>query len=418
MQEGGLLGAYRVLDLTDEKGMFCGRILADLGADVVKVEPPEGDRARRSGPFVTEPGVPIPDTERSLLWAFLNAGKRSITLNLDVPSGRALFRDLLCQVDILVESFGPGRMAELGFDDSVLRAIHPELIHTAVTPFGQTGPYAKFKATDLVIAAMAGQMNVLGDPDRAPVRISFPQAYAIAGAWAAVGTLIALHHRMQRGQGQFVDVSAQQAVLWVLQDVHLFWDLTGTNVRRSGPKRRRPDSGVSFPWVWRCRDGYLCFAIIGGSFGAKSLRALVEWMEETGVADDCLRAIDWMAFDWRTVSQTELDPIVERFSRFFEMLTTRDLLEQALRRRIMLYPVMTAENIVEDPQLKARGFWQQIELPSVGHKRFPGTPFKLSDGVVRVRGRAPRVGEHNGVIYGGLGLKDSDLSVLRECGAI
>lgn len=414
----GLLGAYRVLDLTDETGLFCGRILADLGADVVKVEPPGDDGARRRGPFIGEPGSPVPDRERSLLWAFLNAGKRSVTLNLDVPSGQALFRALLRQTDILIESFPPGRIAELGLDYPALRAINPGLVHTAISPFGQTGPYSGFTATDLVIEAMAGHMYVLGDSDRPPVRISFPQAYAIAGAWAAVGTLIALHHRARTGQGQFVDCSAQQAVLWVLQDVHLFWDLTRSNVRRSGPNRRRPDTGVSFPWVWPCRDGYLCFAVIGGPFGARSLHALVEWMDEAGAADDFIRAVDWTAFDWRTVSQEEFDPIVERLARFFAMWNTRELFEQAVKRRIMLYPVFTAEQIVDDPQLKAREFWQRIDHPGMGHLVMPGVPFKVSDGVVRIRGRAPQVGEHNEEIYAGIGLKAADLAVLRESGAI
>ncbi|MFI5377400.1 MAG: CaiB/BaiF CoA transferase family protein [Candidatus Rokuibacteriota bacterium] len=413
----GFLAGCRVLDLTGHAGAFCARLLADLGADVIKIEPPAGDPGRRLGPF--RDGAPgAPDAERSLTWTFLNTAKRGVTLNLGVPSGRALLRRLAARADVLVESFPPGSMEGMGLGYSTLVGDNPRLVYTAITPFGQTGPYAQFKAPDLVLEAMAGHVYVLGDPDRPPVRISFPQSHAVAGAQAAVGTLIAYYHRLRTGRGQFVDVSGQQAVIWVLQDVHLFWDLTRSNVRRSGANRRRPDTGVMFPFVWQCRDGHLCFAIIGGCFGARSLRALTDWMEEADASDDYLRGIDWMRFDWRVVSQADLDPIVARFSAFFRRFSMQELMEQAVKRRIMLYPAFTSREILEDPQLRARGFWRTVDDPWSGTMTFPGPPFRLDGRMVALRTPAPALGQHNAEVYGELELGAEELAALRGSGAV
>jgi benzylsuccinate CoA-transferase BbsE subunit len=412
-----LLAGCRVLDLTDQPGAFCARMLADLGADVIKLEPPAGDRGRRAAPFI-ERADAAPEAERSLMWMFLNAGKRGITLNLEAVSGRELLRRLVKDADILVESFAPGTMERLGLGYDALARENPRLVHTAITPFGQSGPYAQFKAPDLVLEAMAGHVYVLGDPDRPPVRISFPQSHAVTGAQAAVGTLLAYYHATQTGRGQFVDVSGQQAVIWVLQDVHLFWDLTRSNVRRSGANRRRPDTGVTFPFVWPCRDGHLCFAIIGGTFGARSLRALTDWMEESGATDEYLRGIDWMTFDWRVVTQENLDPIVERFSTFFRRFSMQELMEQAVKRRIMLYPAFTAREIMDDPQLAARGFWRSLEHRFAGAMRFPGSPITLDGQLIPLRGAAPTLGQHNAEVYRAIGVDTATLSVLRGTGAV
>jgi crotonobetainyl-CoA:carnitine CoA-transferase CaiB-like acyl-CoA transferase len=193
----------RVLDLSNELGFLCGKILGDLGADVIKVEPPGGDPSRNIGPFYKD----IPHPEKSLYWFAYNNNKRGITLNIETNDGRELFKRLIKTADIVVESFAPGYMDGLGLGYSVLSQMTDEkIIMTSITPFGQDGPYRNYKASDIGIMAMSGSMYLLGDPDRPPVRTSIPVSYMWTGAYAALGTLMAFFHRQMTGKGQLVDV--------------------------------------------------------------------------------------------------------------------------------------------------------------------------------------------------------------------
>src|SRR5579885_1688497 len=201
------LSGCRVLDLTTPLGHLCGKILGDLGADVIKVEPPSGDAGRLRSPFYPDASA----TSQSLFWLSYNNNKRGITLNLESSDGREIFLRLVKDADILLESYPPGYMESLGLDYSKLSAENPRLVHTAVTPFGQTGPYREFRADDLEIMALAGVMSLTGHPGRTPLRITLSQSEAWASLYAAMGTLTAYHHRESHGQGQFVDVSAQAA---------------------------------------------------------------------------------------------------------------------------------------------------------------------------------------------------------------
>ena len=200
-----MLSSYRILDLADEQGSFCGRMLADCGADVIKVEPPKGDPSRNLGPFYHN----IPDTEKSLHWFFLNANKRGITLNIETAAGREVFLELVKTADVVIESFPVGYLNKLELDYAALAKVKPDLILTSVSPFGQEGPYSHFKGSDLVCLGMSGMQYMCGEPDRAPVYVSFPQAYLNAGAQAVTGTLLALFYRERSGEGQHVDISVQ-----------------------------------------------------------------------------------------------------------------------------------------------------------------------------------------------------------------
>ena len=214
----GPLSPYRVLDLTDEKGLLCGKILADYGADVIKVEPPDGSSARKLGPFYNE----TPDPERSLLWFAYNANKRGITLDLEREDGRELFKKLVTTADIVLESFSPGYMKDqgLGYDD--LCNIKSDLVLTSLTPFGQHGPYQDFQGSDLVGWSMGGFTYLTGDQDRPPIQISFPQAYVTGASEAAVGTMVALYHRDISGEGQHVDVSIQASCAKNMMNAPIF----------------------------------------------------------------------------------------------------------------------------------------------------------------------------------------------------
>ena len=208
----GPLAPYRVLDLTDRRGLLCGKILADLGADVVKVEPPDGNAARRVGPFVQD----IEDPERSLHWWAYGANCRSLVLDVTTAEGRERLLDLLRAADFLLESFPPGHLDRLNLGWATLHRENPRLILTSITPFGADGRYRDFKGSDLVLQAMGGMMHQLGDRDRPPARIGGSQAFLQAAGQAVVGTLVAHFWRERAGQGQWVEVSAQVAMMWTM----------------------------------------------------------------------------------------------------------------------------------------------------------------------------------------------------------
>src|SRR5215210_7765056 len=218
----GVLAPYRVLDLSGSWGWLCGKILGDLGADVLKIEPLGGDPERGLGPFLG--GEPHP--ERSLYWAACNTSKRGLTLNLSAASGRELFLRLASGADFVLESYMPGHLDALGVGYAGLRALNPRLIYVSVTPFGARGPYAHYRGTDLEAMALGGFMAVTGEPNRPPLRVSgVPQAPMWASMHAAMGALVAHWAREQRGVGQYVDVSAQASMISSLAHAPAFWDV-------------------------------------------------------------------------------------------------------------------------------------------------------------------------------------------------
>lgn len=415
LQKMGLLSPCRILDLCDERGGFAGRILADLGADVIKVERPGGDPGRNRGPFYKD----CPDPENSLSWLASNANKRGITLNMKFPEGRDIFERIVEAADVVLESFAPGYMAELGLGYEHLSRVNPGLVMTSITPFGQDGPYRDFKASDLTLWCLGGMAYVSGDPDRAPVQIGVPQSYLQGGAAAAAGTLIGLYYRDVSGEGQWIDVSIMEAVIQAMMNVLQFWDVNGIVLKRSGGFRTGLSTSANQRLIWRCRDGYVNFPLFGGSLGARTNANLVRWMESEGMGDEYLSGINWEEFDMANTSQEEFDRSEGPISRFFATHTMDELYQGAIERKIMLYPVYTAQEIQEDPQLMARRFWTTIghrgldEMVSV-----PGSPFVISEerpGMVR----APLIGEHDEDIYRGeLGFSQDELAMLRKAGVI
>ena len=261
-----LLDGCRVLDLTDEKGFLCGRVLGDLGADVIKVEPPGGTPSRNIGPFYHD----IPHPEKSLYWFAYNANKRGITLDIETADGRQIFEKLAMKADLVIESFQAGRLDELGLGYHALAQVNPRIIMVSITPFGQTGPYKDYKASDIVAVAMGGEMYVTGEPDRAPLRISFPQAYLHAGVTAAVAALIAYYHCRKVGEGQHVDVSICESMLSFSGNVAAFWYMLKENLKRYGAFRAGTAGGAITRLLWPCQDGYVMYTIMGTPSGARS----------------------------------------------------------------------------------------------------------------------------------------------------
>ncbi|MBI4333570.1 MAG: CoA transferase [Chloroflexi bacterium] len=409
---------YRVLDLADEKGFLCGRILADLGADVIKVEPPGGDPVRRFGPFYGNK----PDPNHSLPWWFYNVNKRGITLDIKTPRGRDIFRDLARRSHFVIESFPPGFMdgLELGYES--LSIINPSIVFTSITPYGQNGPYREFKASDLTLMAMGGQVYVTGDPDRPPVRISFPQAYLHGGAEAAVASMIAHFHRSVTGQGQHVDISIQQSIIVLLPHAIPWLELRGVVLKRTGALRGGLAAKILMRQVWPCADGYVSFVMLGGAFGARNNRAIVDWMKGEGMADEFLLGFDWANYDLATATQEIQDRLEEPIGRFFLKHSKAELYEGALKRGIMLCPVATVKDLLENQQLRDRGFWVELEHPELNINAritYPGAFVQIAGHYCGPRQRAPLIGEHNRDIYGSeMGFPEKELEKLKHEGII
>lgn len=413
---GGMLSPYRVLDLTDEKGLLCGKLLGDLGADVIKIEKPGGDLARRIGPFYKD----IPDPNKSLFWWAFNTNKKGITLDIEKSAGQDIFRKIAETADIIIESFPPGYLNALGLGYSALSQLNSSIIMTSITPFGQTGPYRNNKATDIIAMAMGGLLYVSGDPDRPPVRISFPNAYLLASAEAGVGTMMAIYFRNRTGAGQQVDISAQRSVLTASYDSVPWWVTNRVIYQRQGVLRARPQTGVVFRQTWPCKDGYVTFYYFGGSTGAAGNRGLAEWMNSEGIACQFLKEKDWDSFDWSEVTQEEVDLMEEVTAKFFTSHTKSELYKGAVERGIMLYPVATTKDILESRQLATRGYWIELEHPELGTTiTYPGAFFKTSQTPYTIWRRAPLIGEHNQAIYEKeLGLSKKELSILKKDGII
>ncbi len=412
----GFLEGYRILDLTDEKGHLCGRILGDMGADVIKIEPPGGDPSRNTGPFYHDE----PDPEKSLNWFYTNANKRGITLNLKTADGRQVFEELAKSADLVIESFHPGYMADLGLDYSSLAKIKPDIILTSITPFGQTGPYAQYKVTDIVAVSMGGMAYIFGNEDRAPVRISQPQAYFLGSQHAAIGSLSTLYHRELTGEGQWVDASIQEAIMYTLTYHLPTWEHNNaTRMRRGGYTGGvRPDTGelIRLQQIFSCKDGNIALAFQGGNRAAvRSSRALVAWANEEGYALG-LQDYDWEGWDSRTIEQSDLDFRANEIAPFLLTKTKDELLEEASKRKILLAPVSTVADVTQNPQLAFRDFWPKVFHPELNDTlTYLGPSVRVPECPQQIHQRAPTIGEHNRDIYQGeLGLSSEQLSLLKR----
>jgi crotonobetainyl-CoA:carnitine CoA-transferase CaiB-like acyl-CoA transferase len=393
-----MLTPYRVLDLTTERGLLCGQLLGDMGADVVKVEPPGGSSARSIGPFYND--TPHPD--RSLYWWAYNRNKRGITLDIEREEGRELLRRLVERTDFLIESYNPGYLAErgLGFDD--LSRINPALIYVSITPFGQDGPKASYADSDLIILAAGGPLILAGDEDRPPVRLSVPQAYLHASADAVVGALAAHHERVRSSLGQQVDVSAVQSVAIATQSYILAAPLGSAEPRRmSGGVKF---GGLDIPLVWPAKDGYIAMTFLFGTALGVFTRKLMHYLCENGFCDEATRDKDWIAYGEMLFNGqeplSEFERIKSLVADFTRIHTKAELLQLAVERGFLMAPVSTVAEVVESTQLASRGYFQTVEHPELGASlRYPGPFAKFSATPIQYLRRAPTVGEHNREVY-------------------
>jgi len=401
MADGGLtrqgpLAGYRVLDLADELGQLAGRLLADLGADVIKVETPRrGDRTRTNGPFYKDQ----PGTETSLFWWAMNAGKRSVTCALQVEAGRALFHRLVAVSDVVIETSEPGSQQALGLDYATLASVNPRVVVVSISPWGQRGPVggAKQRSNDLIASAMNGLMHF--DPaseETPPWRTTAPQTHVQLNVRAAIATVTALHARGRSGTGQHLDLSLQA----VAEDM---------GARASGAGRavgRR---------LYAASDGMVVTPPLGGLTGPQG-PSLLDWLVENGSGGD-LGSSHWRL---RLGGSTELDPadraVVEGTLERFCATKTRDwLVAEAQKRGAAWTPLHTVSDAVESPQLQARGAWVPVAQDDQGESfLYPLSPWRIDGQAATPPWRAPHVAEHNTDVYVGLlGMDEAELRRLR-----
>ena len=395
------LSGLRILDLTDLKGAMSAKLFGDMGADVIKVEPPEGDAARRIGPFLDNK----PHPERSLLFWFYNTSKRGITLDLNQHAGQELLKQLAAKADVLVESAAPGTLARLGLGYDELKQLNPNLVLTSITPFGQTGPYADYRSSDLVAEALGGMIWTNGFPDEPPLHAMGLQAYHSASFFAALGTLLALLTRDSLGEGQWVDVSIQEAVAGAVEHIAPFYHQgLGVETRRGSLHWSR------YFRVARCRDGYVMHCSLG------DWTSLVEWVKGDGKAQD-LEDARWEDLVYRREHAEHLFDILDDWAKDYSVA---ELMEGAQLRRIPYAMVRPPEALADDPQLNDRGFFSAIEHPELGRTvQYPGGPIHFTVTPWRIARRPPLLGEHNTEVYGNeLGLGADRLSALKQAGVI
>ncbi|MBI4338259.1 MAG: CoA transferase [Chloroflexi bacterium] len=398
------LSGVGVLDLSQGvSGGYCTKLLADLGARVIKVEPPSvGDCTRRAGPFLND----IPDLEASAPFLYLNTGKQSITLDLKSPTGQRILLELVKGTDVLVENFKPGVMEKLGLGYSVLEQVNPGLVMASISCFGQSGPYRDYEGCELVAYAMSGYMYLTGDEDREPLKAGGSQSGYQAGLAAAMAVLAALTRKDFTGTGQYLDVSTIEALAGTFDGVSFYtmMERSGIMPRRAGTRLITREPQAPYPSrLLPCKDGWVHvhwspsfpegLALLTGNPGLAAAEVMAAMM---GHADE----IDQMLVDWlKDHSREEVQSLAQEIRVPFTM-------------------VHSIAEVLADPQNEAQGFFVEIDHPVAGRLRYPSPPFRVPLSPWRPA-RAPLLGEHNLEIYcHRLGHSMEDLTRLRQLNVI
>jgi benzylsuccinate CoA-transferase BbsE subunit len=404
------LEGLRVVEFADEIASYCGRLLADLGAEVIKVEPPRGGRERHTPPFYRD--HESPDT--SIAFWVHNTSKKSVVLDLETEDGRARARQLALTADVVIEDNPVGWMAErgLGFDD--LRREKPSQVYTSVTGFGQTGPHARYAYADIVGQAMGGIMTLAGEPADPPVEIYGNQANISASIQAAQGTLLAVLSAEETGRGQLVDVSAQEALSMSQETAMQTWDFQKKNRTRTGSRGALP---VDLPamGVHETLDGHVMAYVL--SPAGAGFPALIDWMRERGMAADLdeevyAKICGELNMGWITRLMSDpagardalprVQHISDTVAAFFRTMTAVECYEEGQQRRLLIGIVSTPKTLTEDRQLRARHWFTRFEAEFLGAAiEFPGAPYRLSETPVVIQ-RPPRLSEHTEAILGAL----------------
>ncbi|MDJ0847736.1 MAG: CoA transferase [Myxococcota bacterium] len=419
------LDGVRVIELSSERVAFAGKLLGDMGADVVVVEPPGGDPSRGHPPFLDDE----PGPERSLFWWHYNTSKRGVTLDLESEPGGRLFRRLVETADVLIEGERPGRLAALGLDYPDLAALRGGLVHVSVTPFGRDGPRRHEHATDLTVLAGGGPVwnNGYDDHTLPPIRGGGNQGTQTACHYAVMSVLTALLYRGVSGEGQFVDVSMHAAANVTTEAGSYNWLVERSTVQRQTGRHAGPS--LTLPSQVRCADGRYVNTGVPPRF-PDEFRSLLSWMQELGVVEELPEAVFLelgAQKDFIDLSQIGKDDEVtaifgagrEALNLIASKLSAYDFFVGAQRAGLAVGVIYSPEEAYEDPHFQARGFQVEVEHPELERSfRYPGAPYRLGASPWRISRRAPTLGEHNDAVWGELGLGPEELGRLREAGVL
>jgi crotonobetainyl-CoA:carnitine CoA-transferase CaiB-like acyl-CoA transferase len=396
------LSGIRVIDLSTPMAEASGRLLADLGAEVIKIEKPGGCESRFVPPFSSGSSSAGVDPEASLYWRMWGRGKRSVVLDIDEPADRERLLELVRGADIVIESSTPGEMASRGLGYADLEKLNPMLLYLSVTPFGQTGPYSRHPATDLTLSAAGGFVNMTGDGDHPPIPIGFPETCHLGATQGAADVILALYARSRAGEGQHLDSSIQAAVLWSLMNITDFaatgQDMPGFGDDRTGRQATMPIlPGLTLPVMEPCKDGFVVMTLVLGAQGMFGFNAAMNWIGEQGSLDPDLMEVDWTTWIQQiqegTLSLEDANRGVAQFLAHLRTMTKAEIQEQAVAQKWLIAPVNLAPDLLNDPQLRVRNFWVDVDGSVL-----PGPFAILSETPIEYDRPAPKLGQDQTLI--------------------
>ncbi len=385
----GALDGIRVLDLTTRLAEATGKTLADLGAEVIKVEPPGGCDARTTPPFAQD--------GRSLFWEAWGLGKHSVVCDIDTFVGQDHLRTLVADADILVESYAPGYMTSRNVGPDNLDMVNPALIYVSVTPFGAGTPDATVPMTDLTLSAAGGLLAMQGDHDRVPTPVGYPETSFLGAMQAAADAIMALYERDRSGVGQHLDSSMQAAVMWSLMSITSYaalgQDFPGRGDDRADVTHPEIVPGVRMPFIEPCADGYVGMTLVLGEQGNRGMKSLMAWVIEEGALDADLAEVDWERYlemlGDETLSKDDANRALGQMLEFIKTKTQGEIQEHAVAGKMLVAPCYTSAHLAADPQLAARDFWVEVE------GALHAGPFaKMSATPIAYRHPAPALGQH------------------------
>jgi crotonobetainyl-CoA:carnitine CoA-transferase CaiB-like acyl-CoA transferase len=408
----GPLVGLRILELANQTGQFCGKLLGDLGADVVKIEPPGGEPSRRVGPFLDD----IPHPERSLSFWYYNTSKRGITLDLETATGRQIFERLAATSDVILETFRPGFLASLGLDYESLRKQNARLVMCALTPFGQTGPWRDYASSDLLHMAAGGEMASSGYdeadvPNEAPIAPGGGNASHMGCHFAYMAITAALVYRTVVGQGQYIDASIHEACALTTEAAIANYIYRGEVLRRQ--TGRHHAAGPTPRTQFRANDGTYVCALVAGRLNPRYVRELADLLDSYGMAGD-LKEPQYQ--DPSVIAANTSHIIDDLVANFIASLPAEEVYHAAQERGFTWGAVRSPDQLLDDGHLHDRGFWKEVEHPELGRSfTYPGEAAIYNGSPWRISRRAPLIGEHNTEIFcDELGLSRAELSVLAE----
>ncbi len=407
------LAGLRVLELAHPAGQYCGKMFAELGADVILVEAPGGARARHAAPFIGDQSGAVAGQSRSLNFSYFNTSKRGITLDLEQAEGQALFRQLASQADLIIECEKPGYLEAHGCGYGTLAAKHADLVMTSITAFGQSGPYAQYEAEDLIGLATGGFLYLGGYADSEPVGACGDQALAGASMFGGVSAMLALTLAETTGQGEHVDVSMQECMVLAMENAVQFYDLEGTIRKRTAGQQRFAGTGV-----YECADGHVY--MMAGGIGANRFWGLtLDWLAEEKVAGlERLQGPEWARTDYLASAEAK-DIFLEVFGAWAKGRDKAYIYVEGQRRHVPVAAINNTADLVASPQLGARGYFVTAPHPASDKPLLmPGAPYRLDLTPWRLRCPAPALGQHNQEVYGALGLDAARLTRLHALGVI